>query len=212
MAASASRIAPDTHQDQALARPGPAPWRRCRPRRTLVPPRIQKNFTEPWLPAGRRQSPDGLRCGRSAVTAAGDGDPASNSVQLVAAPVTVRGSPDRRRPSGKAARWVERLALLQDVVAGARQLVRQRLGGNNVVGPGLLALVETPGLGAKAHREVRRLDECPGEIFVAVLDVAFAFLLAIAGVHAVDAARVGREVADVGEPIDRAGFQKNDGS
>src|SRR5206468_8122191 len=47
--------------------------------------------------------------------------------------------------------------------------------------------------------------------YVAVLDVAFAFLLAIAGVHAVDAARVGCEVADVGEPIDRTSFQKNDG-
>ena len=77
---------------------GASPWRHGRPRRTLVPPRIQKNFAEPWLPACRRQSPDGLRCGRSAVTAAGDGDPASNSVQLVAAPVTVFGSPDRRRP------------------------------------------------------------------------------------------------------------------
>ncbi len=72
--------------------------------------------------------------------------------------------------------------------------------------------MEAPGLGTKAPGEVRRLDERPSEIFVAVLDVAFAFLLAIAGVHAVDAARVGREVADVGEPIDRAGFQKNDGS
>jgi hypothetical protein len=103
---------------------GASPWRHGRPRRTLVPPRIQKNFTEPWLPACRRQSPDGLRFGRSAITAAGDGDPASNSVQVVVAPVTVRGSPDRRRPSGKAARYVERLALLQDVIAGTRQLVR----------------------------------------------------------------------------------------
>src|SRR5258708_4933749 len=145
------------------------------------------------------------------LAAVGDGDPASNSVQLVAAPVTVRGSPDRRRPSGKAARYVERLAFLQDVVAGARQLVRQRLGGDNFVGLGFLALVEALGLGAKAHGKIRRLDECPGEIFVTVLDVAFAFLLAIAGVHAVDAARIGRVVADVGEPIDRTGFQKNDG-
>ena len=32
-------------------------------------------------------------------------------MQLVAAPVTVPGSPDRCRPSGKAARYVERLAL-----------------------------------------------------------------------------------------------------
>src|ERR1700738_3423215 len=157
------------------------PW--CRP----ASKRISQNR---GLPACRRQSPDGLRCGRSAVTAAGDGDPASNSVRLVAAPVTVPGSPDRRRPSGKAARYVERLALLQDVIAGARQLVRQRLGGDDVVGPGLLAFVETLGLGAKAPGEVRRLDERPSEIFVAVLNVAFAFLLAIAGVHAVDAARV----------------------
>lgn len=104
-------------------------------------------------------------------------------MQLVAAPVTVRGSPDRRRPSGKAARHVERLALLQDVIAGARQLVRQRLGGDDVVGLGLLALVESFGFGAKAHGKIRRLHECPGEILIAVLDVAFAFLLAIAGVQ-----------------------------
>jgi hypothetical protein len=33
-------------------------------------------------------------------------------VQLVVSPVTVRGLPDRRRLSGKAARYVERLALV----------------------------------------------------------------------------------------------------
>jgi hypothetical protein len=76
-------------------------------------------------------------------------------VQLVVAPVTVRGLPDRRRLSGKAARYVERLALLQNVIAGAHQLVRQRLGSDDVVGPGLLAFVETLGLGAKAPGEVR---------------------------------------------------------
>ncbi len=59
--------------------------------------------------------------------------------------------------------------------------------------------------------EIRRFDEGPGQIFVAVLDVAFAFLLAIAGAHAVDAARVRRKVSDLGKPIDRAGFQNNDG-
>src|SRR6516162_7156588 len=80
------------------------------------------------------------------VAVAGDDDPASNSVQSVASPVTVSGSPDRRPPSGKAARYVERLALLQDVVAGARQLVRQSLGGNDVVGVGLLSVMEATGL------------------------------------------------------------------
>lgn len=133
VAANARLVAPDTHQDQARVERWPAPWRLCRPRRTLVAHRIQSNLTVPWLPACRRQSPDGLRCVRSAFTAAGDGDPASNSVRLVATPVTVHGSPDRRRPSGKAARYVERLALLEDVIAGPRQLVRQRLGGDDGV-------------------------------------------------------------------------------
>src|SRR5690349_9248811 len=123
-------------------------------------------FTAPRRRACPRQAPDGLRFGRSAGAVAGDGDPASNSGQVVATPVTVRGSPDRRRASGKAARCVERPALLQDMIAGTRQLVRQRLGGNDVVGPGLLAFMEALGFGTKAPGEVRRLDECPGEIFV----------------------------------------------
>ena len=50
-------------------------------------------------------------------TMAGDGDPASNSVRPVAARVTVGGAPDRRRLSGKAARYVERLALLYLAIA-----------------------------------------------------------------------------------------------
>lgn len=45
------------------------------------------------------------------VTMAGEDDLASNSVQLVVAPVTVRGSPHRRRPSSEAAHYVERRAL-----------------------------------------------------------------------------------------------------
>jgi hypothetical protein len=70
VAAFQERIAPDTHQDQASAERWPAPWRHGRPRRTLVPHRIQEDCTVLWLPAGRHQSPGGLRCGRSAVIAA----------------------------------------------------------------------------------------------------------------------------------------------
>lgn len=213
MAASASRIAPDTHQDQALGPTGACALAVLPPQKNVGAASHPKKFHR-TVAAGRPAPISGwltlraIRC--YAVTAPGDGDLASNSVQLVAAPVTVRGSPDRRRPSGKAARYVERLALPQDVVASARQLVRQRLGGNDVVGFGLLAFVETLGLGTKAPGKIRCLNEGPGEIFVAVFDVAFAFLLAIAAEHTVDAARVGRTVADLGEPVDRAGFQKND--
>jgi hypothetical protein len=35
------RIAPATHQDQAISDALPAPWRLYRPRRTLVPLRVQ---------------------------------------------------------------------------------------------------------------------------------------------------------------------------
>lgn len=66
-----------------------------------------------------------------------------------------------RRNSCEAARHVERLALLQNVEAGPRQLVRQRLDRHHVVRLCLLPLVETFRLGAVAQREVGRLDEGP---------------------------------------------------
>jgi hypothetical protein len=137
------------HQDPAAARLGPVPWRHGRPRRTLVAPHIQKNFTEPWLPACRRQSPDGLRCGRSAVTAAGDGDPASNSVQLVAAPVTLPSSLDRRRPSGEGARYVERLAPPSGCGSRRASLCANALAATMLLVLAFRALVETLGLGQK---------------------------------------------------------------
>lgn len=91
------------------------------------------------------------------VATAGDDDPASNSVQMVVAPVTVRGSPDRRRPSGEAARYIEGLAFIQDVVADPRQPVCQRLGGNDFVGPGFLALIEAFCLGTLDVADPREL-------------------------------------------------------
>jgi hypothetical protein len=41
------RIAPDTHQDQANGAVLPPPWRLCRPRRTLVPHRVQWVYHRP---------------------------------------------------------------------------------------------------------------------------------------------------------------------
>ena len=61
-------IAPDTHEDQALVEPCgfPSPWRLGRPRRTLVPRRVQEICQFPWLSASQLQSPAGWRRGRSA--------------------------------------------------------------------------------------------------------------------------------------------------
>ena len=116
-----------------------------------------------------------------------------------------------RRNSCEAARHVKRFALLQNVEARPCQLVRQRLDRHHVVCLGFLAFVEPFGLGAEAQREVGRFDEGPGQVLVAVLGVAFAFLLAVADALAIDAARVGGEVADVGEAVDRPRLQQDRG-
>ena len=88
-----------------------------------------------------------------------------------------------------------------------RQFVRERLDRYHTVGLRLLALIEALGLGAVAQREVGRFDKGPGEILVAVLAVAFALLLAVAGVHTVNTARVGGEVAGgSGNGVQNASF------
>ena len=86
---------------------------------------------------------------------------------------------------------------MEHVVAGACKLVRERFGRHDRVGVRLLAFIETLGFGAKAARKVRRLDERPGQILVAVLDVALALFLAVGEALAVHTARVGGEVANL---------------
>ncbi len=73
------------------------------------------------------------------------------------------GLAGRRRYSCKAARHVKRLALLQNVKTGPRQLVRQRLDRYHVICPRFLALVEAFGLSVVAQRKVGRLDKGPGQ-------------------------------------------------
>ena len=130
---------------------------------------------------------------------------------MAVVPVPVSGLAGRRRYSCKAARHVKRFALLQNVEAGPRQLVRQRLDCHHVIRPRFLALVEPFRLGAVAQREVGRLDKGPGQILVAVFGVPFPLLLAVAGAHAVDAARIGSKVAWSRETINRPCFQQDRG-
>ena len=87
----------------------------------------------------------------------------------------------------------------------------ERLGGDDIVGPGLLSFIEALRRRVVAPREVGRLDKGPSQILVAVLGIALPLLPAVAGVPALDAACIGGVVADIGKAPDRAGFEQNHG-
>ena len=141
----------------------------------------------------------------------GDGGTASHSDQMAVAPVPRSGLAGRRRDSGKAARHVKRLALLQYVEAGPRQFVCQRLDRHHIVRLRLLPFVESFCLGAVAQREVSRLNEGPGQVFITVLGVAFSFFLAVTGAYAVNAPGVGRKVARRRKTANRPRFEQDRG-
>jgi hypothetical protein len=104
------------------------------------------------------------------------------------------GFPERRHP-----------------LAGPHELMSERFGGDDVVGSGSLSFIEALLRRVVAPREVGRLDKGPCEILVADLGIAFPLLPAVAGVPTLDAARIGRVVADIGKAPDRAGFEQNNG-
>ena len=110
------------------------------------------------------QTGDGLRC------------PIQTNWLAIPAPILAYR---RRRNSGEAACYVKEFLLLQNGVVRSRQFVRQRFGGDDIVGLGFLAGKETSGFFTVATREVGGFDDGPAEIFVAVLGVAFAFLLPV---------------------------------
>ena len=80
----------------------------------------------------------------------GDGDLAAHSDQMAVAPVPKSGLAGRRRDSCETARHIKWFALLQNVEARPRQLVRQRFDGHHGVRPCLLPFVEALCLGAVA--------------------------------------------------------------
>ncbi len=115
-----------------------------------------------------------------------------------------------RRNSCETAPFVEGLFLLQDVEAGPRQLVCQRLGRYRIICLRSLAFVEALRFGTEAKREVGRFDKGPGEVLVSVPGVAFSLLFAVADALAIDATGIGGVVADLGKAIDRPGLQQDD--
>lgn len=153
------------------------PGGRCRPRETLVPSAVQGiDHSVKWLPpmtaapvrywlgawaiqpAPFQQSVAPRRCPISGWLAASRGSGLATLGQTV---------------SGKAALRFEGLRRLQPVITGARELVRERLGRHDGMALSGLAFVEAFRFRAIAPGKVRGLDKRPGEIFVAVLAIAF---------------------------------------
>jgi len=175
----------------------------CRPRRTLVPLRVQWVNHRPVAAGLPVPIPGWLTLRAIRFCCSGDGKLASNSDQLALIPVPNSGSPVPSN-SCEAARHIERLTVLQDVITRPRQLVRQCLDGNHVVGFRFLSLIKTLGFRTVTPGKVGRFNECPSQILVAVL--------AVAGIHAIHAVCVGGKVAYLGKPLDRTRLQQNGGS
>ena len=102
------------------------------------------------------------------------------------------------------------LALAQHVITSPRQLVRQRFGRHDRIALLLFAFVKALRLRTVAQREVRRLHKGLGEIWVAILAVAFTLFLAIAHPQALHATAVRAEVTHLHESLHRT-YLEHDG-
>src|SRR5205823_14332073 len=197
----ANRIAPDTHRDQACRDALRPPWWLGHPRETLVPSRVQGGCLHSrWLSPWRRQSLSGSRLERFSNSALHQ--LAQRRCPIIrggCTPVSSPGSPSLAKPLSETSTHIERFLFAQHVIARPGQLVRQSLGRQDAIGLAFLAFIETLGLRAVPPREVRRLDEGPGEILVAVLGIAFTFLLLVALAYAIHAPAVRTEVAHLGK-------------
>jgi hypothetical protein len=139
-----------------------SPWRPRRPRRTLVPQRVQwanHSFVvaDVLAPIHGWLTLRAIRLYCKSVTAT------RHPIQFngwCSSPLI--GLAARRRNSCKAARHVKRFALLQNVEARPCQLVRQRFGRHHSIRSCLLPFVEPFRFWAIAHRKMGRLDIGPG--------------------------------------------------
>ena len=132
------------------------PWQPCCPREILVPPKCPDNDHRSVARAPRVQFPNGSPGRRPGLQRTGvTTGRHSDSLAHVQSPFqAVR--PSRSAP-GEAACHVKRLLLLQDVATGPRQFVRQRLGGDDIVGLRFLAFEESPRFGTESPRVPWRL-------------------------------------------------------
>src|SRR5207247_5838686 len=82
------------------------------------------------------------------------------------------------------------------------QLAGQRLGRQNFVGSGRLAVVPAPAILIVAPREVGRFHKRPSQILVAAFDVALRLALAVAQALSIHQAAIAGKVAVAPEPLD----------
>jgi hypothetical protein len=194
------------------------PWLRSQPQKTLCsPPRPihaadRVGRTDLWLRTDAIQ-PLVARAAGATNSYAWGGIGGGVQSGLMVVPTPRRHY--RRRPAeqlnslSEGPRHVEGFTIFHDVVARSRQLVRHCLDGDHCQGVGALLLVPALDRRVVAHREVRRLDEGPGQVLVAALGVAHALLLAVRFAPAVHRARIRGEVARAVEAADIACLQRN---
>src|SRR6266446_3060720 len=150
---AANRIAPNTHQVQALCRPRTRPGGLATPEEHWYRASSKSLLTVRWLPTAWHQSRSGSRRRRPGFDKRAEAASIQSGGSRPVNPLARCFCMDPR--SSETTLHVEERLLLEHVIASARQLVRERLGGHDAVGPRLLALIEAPGFGTITARKVR---------------------------------------------------------
>ena len=185
------------------------PWRRSRPRRTLVPRHVQgvdhrsvvADFSAPfpcWLMPRAIHLPPLVTANWLQF----------RRVALARVPIWLANC---RHNLCEAAVYIERPPLLQYVDSRPLRACVPRPWSRLF---GWFSLSSARRSAWLPDSEVRRLNEGPGQILVPVLAVAFTLFLKIAfvhAVHAVHAASIGGVVANASKAFDRASFEKDRG-
>ena len=85
----------------------------------------------------------------------------------------------------------------------------QSLNSDNIVRPGLLPFVKPLRFRTVAQGKMGRFNKRPGQVLVAVLGIAFPFLLAVARMLTIDAACIRSKVTRAGKAINRSRLQQD---
>lgn len=115
-------------------------------------------------------------------------------------------NPTASQTSAKGLRRLKGHEISHDVIAGPGEFVGHGFPGQDriVAALGQLALVKTLGGRLKAQGKLRRLHRGPGQIRVAIFDIARPFALAVADLRTVHTAAIRGIVPHAGETAEEA--------